>query len=753
MRTTLASAVVLFLGLGCAPFAGTRAQATTTAPSGAPPWTAPEIGDAVSVRPGAGGDAVSFDALVDALARADVVFLGETHTDEATHQVELALYDALLARRDGQVVLALEMFERDVQSDLDAYLSGAIDEGTFLSRARPWNNYATSYRPLVERARAAGRPVVASNFPAPLRGRLAAEGPDALTGLAYAPAELLPNTPAYWRRVDNAIRGHLAMMGGARSPEQRLTSAQSLWDNAMGDSCARALDAYPGALVLHVNGGFHSLYGDGTARQLRLRKPDARVLTVDITPASVPATADVQGLPRADWVVFCEARAGDLDDGAWSVWVPRKQEYRLELPEGARDVPLLIWLGDDGLGAGDGLDLWRDRLGSEVALAVLEANTLETQPDLSSGGRWYRADSFDDDVVAATSAVEQAWGYLLRHMPVDPARVCVAGEGTGATVAAAVALLAERLDAEVLAFSPRRYAKLNQIPLPLAELRGDDAAPQVALRVVVEPDDRAWWEGELAQHAEAGLSSTLADAAPESWRREGEREAAVRAALGLPARAASARAGAETAEHGAAAVAVDPGAAAGPAAHAADPALPRYVLLPHDSRRARFWARLLALGLAARDGGPVTVVDSAPDDAAAQPVDLTIDPAALATAGALPHCPGSFGGTTVVVLPADVSPDDVAAWRALEADDPLARANRFLHLAVASAEPGNTLPDVLAAMVARGRSTALIVPATFCADAQAMDALRRSVRTQEDRMTLHWLPGLGGALVQATGAR
>ena len=194
-------------------------------------WAAPPLDRAVSVRHGRTGEALSFSAFLDALAKADVVFLGEIHTDETTHRVELAIYEGLLARRGGKVVLAMEMFERDVQPALDDYLAGRIDEAAFLSRARPWKNYRTAYRPLIEKARSAGRPVVASNFPRPLRRRVGIEGPDVLETLEgdakrEAPAELLPNTPAYWRRVDNAVRSHRAMMGdiGAPAPIARRPS-------------------------------------------------------------------------------------------------------------------------------------------------------------------------------------------------------------------------------------------------------------------------------------------------------------------------------------------------------------------------------------------------------------------------------------------------------------------------------------------------------------------------------------------------
>ena len=103
-------------------------------------WSAPPLNRAVSVRDGWTGEVVSFDAFLDVLADAVVVFLGETHTDETTHRVELAVYEGLLERRRGGVVLAMEMFERDVQQDLDSYLAGEINEAAFLDSVRPWGH-------------------------------------------------------------------------------------------------------------------------------------------------------------------------------------------------------------------------------------------------------------------------------------------------------------------------------------------------------------------------------------------------------------------------------------------------------------------------------------------------------------------------------------------------------------------------------------------------------------------------------------
>jgi len=71
----------------------------------------------------------SFDILMDYR----IIFIGEEHESRVSHQAELTILKGL-AERDSNLVLALEMFERDVQDVLGAYLIGKISEKNFLSR-------------------------------------------------------------------------------------------------------------------------------------------------------------------------------------------------------------------------------------------------------------------------------------------------------------------------------------------------------------------------------------------------------------------------------------------------------------------------------------------------------------------------------------------------------------------------------------------------------------------------------------------
>ncbi len=680
----------------------------------------PPIEDCISVRVGATGQAIHWDQMMMDLATADVVFLGETHDDDTTHRVEWAVYEGLLARRDSKVVLALEMFERDVQPQLDEYLAGKIDEKAFLASARPWQNYHEAYRPMVEKAKSVGAPVVASNFPRPIRMKMMGDAEKALQSLGndrgLAPAEFLPNSEVYWKRTDNAVRGHLGMMQAMEGADRRY-STQSLWDNSMGESCALALDRNPGFSVVHVNGGFHTSYWDGTAGQLKKRKPDCKIKTVSIVPATSPSSERLKGAPVADYVVLAEQLATNINEEKWSVFVNRKTDYQLHVPANASPenrVPLLIWLGSDGQASGDGLKFWHAALGEQAAVLVLDPPFRELQRDLSNGGRWFWADSFSEDVSAMIAAIERSWSYALERYPIDPNRVCLAGEGTGATVVAATTLLTDRMSVNSVAIQPRQYAKIKDFPLPLLEDWGTEQPPRRALQIIASPFDGEWWKGELKEYETVGLSARWADADVDPWSHFEQVDHIIRDALSIEVRSTPENVGR------------------------------RYVQVDSKSPLHLIWARLAAQR-ASTDGSLCVAVTNPPDSAVARPFSVTISPETLSNPEALPKCPGAFGGTTIMVIDAESDNAEFSRWLDLEKTDPLNKSSRFHRLRIATSGAGDHgLANVLKTLFNEKRTNVLIVPATFYAGEGLMRELETNAANFADRMTIQWLPGLGG---------
>lgn len=264
---------------------------------------------------------IDFRELAVALSRADVVFLGEFHDDPGTHRLQAALLRELAEVRTEGLVLALEMFERDVQATLDSYLDGSISEADFLANSRPWPNYGSDYRPMLEFAKANGWPVVAGNVPRRIASQVARAGLGALDSLPsvdrpFVAAEHSCPRDEYWRRFQE-VMGDMSSHGMQLTPEQlesmvwRTYEAQCVKDEAMAESVVAAQREHR-TLVVHANGSFHSNYRLGAAARVLRRAPELRTLVVTFTPVENLGSADGRSTRMiGDYVVFTLAPARD----------------------------------------------------------------------------------------------------------------------------------------------------------------------------------------------------------------------------------------------------------------------------------------------------------------------------------------------------------------------------------------------------------------------------------------------------------
>jgi uncharacterized iron-regulated protein len=187
-----------------------------------------------------------------------------------------------LVRHDPNLVLTLEMCERDIQPLLDDYLRGVVSEEQFLEGSRPWPNYPEDYRPLVELAKSKGLPIIAANVPRRAAAAVAKAnrlsrrvmGSDAI----YLPPEKPYHSKKY-QRLFLAALAEMPPMGpmGQINP-QGLYKGQLLKDAVMADS----LDPFLGRRILFCCGRFHSDYHLGIPYQLRKKHPDLKISVIAI---------------------------------------------------------------------------------------------------------------------------------------------------------------------------------------------------------------------------------------------------------------------------------------------------------------------------------------------------------------------------------------------------------------------------------------------------------------------------------------
>lgn len=230
------------------------------------------------------GNAATLAEIIRAAEKSDVLFLGENHDDATAHFLQAEILRQIYENygKNRKVSLSLEMFERDVQTVLDEYLKDLITEKKFLDDSRPWQNYKTDYRPLVEFAKQNKLPVVAANAPRRYVNMVSRNGRESVNQLSPDAKRWLAPLPfaapsAEYSKKFNALMGNIKSEPSAPS---KILEAQALWDATMAFSIAELIKREKNSLVVHLNGSFHTENRLGTAEQFLKFQPNAKIVVV-----------------------------------------------------------------------------------------------------------------------------------------------------------------------------------------------------------------------------------------------------------------------------------------------------------------------------------------------------------------------------------------------------------------------------------------------------------------------------------------
>lgn len=221
---------------------------------------------------------------LDLLMDYQVIFLGEEHGSAMSHRAELLTLKGL-SKRDPKLVLALEMFERDVQETLNAYLKGKISEKEFLAKSRPWPDYKRDYRPLIEWSKKKKIHVIAANIPRRAAAAVSMANkisPDVMgQDRIYLPQTVYVKSKEYYRRFVLSMDQMPEGMPMKRINRDGLYKAQVLKDAVM----AAALEPFLDHRILFCCGHFHSDYHLGIPYQLRKKHPVLKMAVISMATA------------------------------------------------------------------------------------------------------------------------------------------------------------------------------------------------------------------------------------------------------------------------------------------------------------------------------------------------------------------------------------------------------------------------------------------------------------------------------------
>lgn len=241
---------------------------------------------------------VSSKDLVKELADYDVVFIGEHHDNSINHWLEKRITEALFEKKNGQIILGAEMFERDNQQALNSYLAGEIDAKNLKDSVRLWKNYETDYRPLVDFAKDKKLNFIATNVPRKYASQTSKQGIKSLEQLpesekkfiAKLPIEVTLETPGY-KEMKSLMGDHVDEI-----KLMNFISAQAIKDATMAESIFQNLQSEK--TFIHYNGDYHSKQYGGIYWYLKKKNPNLKIAVISVFESEKPELA----LPEKDFI-------------------------------------------------------------------------------------------------------------------------------------------------------------------------------------------------------------------------------------------------------------------------------------------------------------------------------------------------------------------------------------------------------------------------------------------------------------------
>lgn len=183
--------------------------------------------------------------LISQLAKANIVYLGETHDSLADRQAQLEIIQSLY-QRHPQLTIALEMFQHPFQPALDRYLAGEIDEMQLRAQTeydQRWGLEWEFLAPILRFARQHKIPLLALNTPREITRKVARWGLESLTTeeLQYIPplSSIRTDNQEYRQMLLDIYQQTLHGKHGHSINFEGFFVAQVLWDETMAENLAR----------------------------------------------------------------------------------------------------------------------------------------------------------------------------------------------------------------------------------------------------------------------------------------------------------------------------------------------------------------------------------------------------------------------------------------------------------------------------------------------------------------------------------
>lgn len=246
------------------------------------------------------GKKSSYEKVLKASEKTDVVLFGEIHDNSLVHWLQLEFTKDLAQKK--QLVLGAEMLEADNQKQLDQYLKGEINQKQLDSSARLWKNYKTDYKPLVDFAKEKKFSFIATNVPRRYASLVFKKDLVALDSLSALEKSWIAPLPIAF---DINLPGYKSMMGmqGGHAGE-KMPKAQAIKDATMAYFINK--NRKENSIFVHYNGTYHSDNYEGINWYLRKLDADIQIVTIAMVEQKDITKLEAEHYNKADFILVID---------------------------------------------------------------------------------------------------------------------------------------------------------------------------------------------------------------------------------------------------------------------------------------------------------------------------------------------------------------------------------------------------------------------------------------------------------------
>ena len=207
--------------------------------------------------------AVSFKELLEDIGTCRVIYVGEKHTSQEDHKIQLEVIQALL-QKFPDLAVGMEMFDHSYQDVLDQWSGGKLDQEDFLRKVHWYANWRydfSLYKDILDFIKDNRLRLVGLNIPNHIPPKIREGGIESLRNdeKKHLPQQIDLANKGHRNYVQEVFKNHRHHFRGEVEFEN-FYAAQSVWEDAMAETIAENLNNDV-MVVLVGNGHIQFKYG------------------------------------------------------------------------------------------------------------------------------------------------------------------------------------------------------------------------------------------------------------------------------------------------------------------------------------------------------------------------------------------------------------------------------------------------------------------------------------------------------------